>query len=69
MNSYVSKYKTIMHVHSKLGSGAVEKKKCRNRELSLCIGNGSWNAPRRFKDVTVWITDSSTCGISHPTLN
>jgi len=47
---------------------ALLKKQCRNRKFSLCIGNCSWNPSQRFKDVTVWITDSSTCRISHPTL-
>jgi len=45
------------------------KKQCRNRELSLCIGNGTWNPSQSFKDVTVWITDSSTCRTSDPTIN
>jgi hypothetical protein len=48
---------------------ALLKKQCRNTELPLCIGNGSWNPSQRFKDVTVWITDSKTCRTSQRTLN
>jgi hypothetical protein len=47
---YISKYKIILNVHSTPSSGAAERNSAVTGELSLCIGNGSWNPSLRFKE-------------------